>query len=489
MDQICDDLKAEHAALDAIVATISEEIWHTATPAEGWDVKDTIVHLIQADMAASLAVADAEGFADTKAKMAQGGGLELFASAQGKTGAETLALWRSEREKMLAAFRSRAPKDRIPWFGPDMSTLSFATARLMETWSHGQDVADTVGAPWPATDRVKTRLPHRRHDPRVELREPRYDRAGRRCSGRAHRTIGRDVDLGPRSCRRPLDRLGRRVCARRNPTSPAVEHVARDNRSARHRVAQHRSGFRRPSHAAGQALTVAVAEPPSFEPPSFEPPTFGPPTFEPPAPSWEPPPTTQPPAPKPAFTPPPISANQPPNPSPGQPAPSQPSLGQPPWPNAAQPQPGPPPPSWSNEPVACWPTAAPPPPRSRRKLVLGLLAVFVVVVLAIGGCVAWFIGTVTAPVDVSNDFFSAVDRDAFSDAAALTHPDCGPGLTAEELRQQFAGVDIAVDLNSSSIANGEATVRGSIDIAGEGLDIEIWLRKLNDEWRVCGFRS
>jgi len=56
---------------------------------------------------------------------------------------------------MTTAFRSRGPKDRIPWFGPDMSTLSFATARLMETWSHGQDVADTVGAPWEPTDRLR----------------------------------------------------------------------------------------------------------------------------------------------------------------------------------------------------------------------------------------------------------------------------------------------------------------------------------------------
>ncbi len=156
MDAICDDLAAEHAALDAIVANIDEATWSTDTPAEGWDVKDTIVHLIQADMAASLAVTDADAFQAAKAEMMSGGGsLDYFATTEGKTGADVLALWRDERAKMLDAFRSRAPKDRIPWFGPDMSTLSFATARLMETWSHGQDVADTVGAPWLATERLR----------------------------------------------------------------------------------------------------------------------------------------------------------------------------------------------------------------------------------------------------------------------------------------------------------------------------------------------
>ena len=155
MEQICNDLAAEHAALDAIVADLDEGGWTTQTPAEGWDVKDTIVHLIQADMAASLAVTDADGFQAAKEAINAGQGLEWFVTSEGKSGAEVLALWRAEREKMLDAFRSRGPKDRIPWFGPDMSTLSFATARLMETWSHGQDVADTVGAAWPATDRLK----------------------------------------------------------------------------------------------------------------------------------------------------------------------------------------------------------------------------------------------------------------------------------------------------------------------------------------------
>lgn len=155
VEQICDDLAAEHAALDAIVAPLSEGQWAADTVAEGWDVADTIVHLIQADRAAWLAVTDPDGFQQAKATIATGGFAEVFGDKTGKTGAEVLDWWRTERAQMLDAFRSRGPKDRIPWFGPDMSTLSFATARLMETWSHGQDVADAVGAPWPPSDRLR----------------------------------------------------------------------------------------------------------------------------------------------------------------------------------------------------------------------------------------------------------------------------------------------------------------------------------------------
>jgi uncharacterized protein (TIGR03084 family) len=156
MDEICADLEAEHAALDALVADLDEAGWRQQTPAAGWDVADTIVHLIQADVAARTAVDEPDRFIELRDGVAAREGLEGAFGARGeRSGADILAWWRDERNRMVAAFRTRGPKDRIPWFGPDMSTLSFATARLMETWSHGRDVADTVGAPWPPSDRLR----------------------------------------------------------------------------------------------------------------------------------------------------------------------------------------------------------------------------------------------------------------------------------------------------------------------------------------------
>jgi uncharacterized protein (TIGR03084 family) len=56
-----------------------------------------------------------------------------------------LAWWRDERDAVIGALRAHEPGDRVPWFGPDMSVTSLTTARLMETWAHAQDVADTLG--------------------------------------------------------------------------------------------------------------------------------------------------------------------------------------------------------------------------------------------------------------------------------------------------------------------------------------------------------
>ncbi len=157
MEQICDDLAAEHAALDAVVADLDEAGWATPTPAVGWDVKDTILHLHAADGMALLACEDPEGF--EAAKLGLNSGTRSldgwFLDAATTSGADVLVRWRVDRERMLTVFRAQGPKDRIPWFGPSMSALSFATARLMETWAHGHDVATALGTSLPVTDRLR----------------------------------------------------------------------------------------------------------------------------------------------------------------------------------------------------------------------------------------------------------------------------------------------------------------------------------------------
>jgi uncharacterized protein (TIGR03084 family) len=51
------------------------------------------------------------------------------------------------------------PSTRLPWYGPPMSAASSVTARLMETWAHGQDIADALGV----TRQPTTRLRHVAH--------------------------------------------------------------------------------------------------------------------------------------------------------------------------------------------------------------------------------------------------------------------------------------------------------------------------------------
>ncbi len=56
---------------------------------------------------------------------------------------------------MVAALAAFPDGQRLPWFGPPMSATSMATARIMETWAHGEDVADALGVRREPTARLK----------------------------------------------------------------------------------------------------------------------------------------------------------------------------------------------------------------------------------------------------------------------------------------------------------------------------------------------
>ncbi len=146
MQPICDDLTAEHLDLEQLVAGLDEDAWDTATPAAGWSVRDQVSHIWFFDQRALLALTDPDAFAeDAKQLLASGGTDASIVPGRETTGPEMLRRWREDRARLLAVARDVDPSTRVPWYGPAMAARSFITARLMETWAHGQDVADALG--------------------------------------------------------------------------------------------------------------------------------------------------------------------------------------------------------------------------------------------------------------------------------------------------------------------------------------------------------
>jgi uncharacterized protein (TIGR03084 family) len=152
------DLTAETSELDQLVAGLPEDDWRRPTPAAGWTVATQIAHLAWTDDVATLAATDAVAFAAALQEA-----LAEFDSYVDRAAAEwslqptpeLLAVWREGRQRLAAALLAVPDGTKLPWFGPPMSATSMATARLMETWAHAQDVYDTLGVARAATDRLR----------------------------------------------------------------------------------------------------------------------------------------------------------------------------------------------------------------------------------------------------------------------------------------------------------------------------------------------
>jgi len=156
MEAICDDMDGEHQSLDELVASLDEQTWSLPTPAAGWSIRDQISHLWFFDQRAAMALRDADEFAaDTEQLIADGGTAASVLPGRSVTGAQMLAHWRADRAALLSLARTVDPSARIPWYGPAMGARSFITARLMETWAHGQDVADALSATRVSTGRLR----------------------------------------------------------------------------------------------------------------------------------------------------------------------------------------------------------------------------------------------------------------------------------------------------------------------------------------------
>ncbi|PWI42272.1 TIGR03084 family metal-binding protein [Streptomyces sp. ICBB 8177] len=153
--EVLDDLRDEGEELDRLVAGLPEWEWRRATPAPGWTVAHQIAHLAWSDRQALLAVTAPDAFRREVERATPA--FVDDAAAEGAAGppGELLRRWRDGRAVLRGTLAEQPPGARHPWFGPPMATASVATARLMETWAHGQDVADALGTTRQPTARLR----------------------------------------------------------------------------------------------------------------------------------------------------------------------------------------------------------------------------------------------------------------------------------------------------------------------------------------------
>lgn len=158
LNPLVSDLRAEGDEIDALVRDLPPDGWSRPTPAAGWTVAHQIAHLAWTDERALLAATAPDEFTAEFASYAGLDDLDRVVddeAASAATRPDLLAWWRAGRDKLADALLSVPAGTKLPWYGPPMSAASMATARIMETWAHGQDVADALGVCRVPTTRLR----------------------------------------------------------------------------------------------------------------------------------------------------------------------------------------------------------------------------------------------------------------------------------------------------------------------------------------------
>ncbi len=164
LQRVLADFADESRALESLLETLDEDTWLTPTPATGWDIRDSVAHLAVGDeLALECVVYDRnpkvmdEGLAAVIEGEEAAAAFERRLVDRGRAlpPSEVFAWWKHINFELRAALAPMDPKRRLPWGGNRMSSVSFVTARLMETWAHGLDCFDACGVEAIDTDRLR----------------------------------------------------------------------------------------------------------------------------------------------------------------------------------------------------------------------------------------------------------------------------------------------------------------------------------------------
>lgn len=150
------DFLAESRALYGLLVNRPDADFGRVTQFKGWKVDDVLRHLHFWNWMAELQLVDeARLEAELKAVAKDGMRDREQAHAGGVSGRELLSAWWDQAQATAEVFEKADPKARLKWAGPSMSARSSITARLMETWAHGQEIYDVLGAERVDEDRIR----------------------------------------------------------------------------------------------------------------------------------------------------------------------------------------------------------------------------------------------------------------------------------------------------------------------------------------------
>jgi uncharacterized protein (TIGR03084 family) len=141
------DLRAGQADLRSFLLALEPDAWSRPTPSPGWTVLHQVRHLAHGEELGRLAATDPAGFAEELGRLLNDLDPVAAGTMEGapKTPAEAIDRWWRGAESLRAAVAEGPADGPIDWVIGPMSRASFVTARVMETFAHGHDIAVAVG--------------------------------------------------------------------------------------------------------------------------------------------------------------------------------------------------------------------------------------------------------------------------------------------------------------------------------------------------------
>jgi uncharacterized protein (TIGR03084 family) len=155
-------LREECAELADFLTTLPDADWQRRTAFYNWTVADEVMHLRQVDGFGLVSLTRARDFPAlvSEVRAHQAKGVELSERMRDDMGQlsppQLLGLWQSGWRELADRIDNADPEAKLPWFGPEMRLASFAAARQMEVWAHGQDIYDLLGRHRRSSDRIRT---------------------------------------------------------------------------------------------------------------------------------------------------------------------------------------------------------------------------------------------------------------------------------------------------------------------------------------------
>jgi uncharacterized protein (TIGR03084 family) len=187
-------LEQEYDAFGAMLASLDDKAWSTASLCPGWSVADVVLHLAQSEETVGVSAGERPA---VPLEISVGSGRSTgtiddvvegwVASERDQPPSRHLDRWKVASRSALVTLKTADPTTLFQWATNPLKPRTLATTRLSEHWIHANDIAQPLGIAYPDTNRLWhiARLAHRtipyayaragREDPpsvRVELVSP-----------------------------------------------------------------------------------------------------------------------------------------------------------------------------------------------------------------------------------------------------------------------------------------------------------------------------